>query len=914
MFIGQLFKHWTYQVFAPGSLLRDKYAAFRSLLEHDDASLARIADLEEIHYGDRVVDWAMVKRLCEELSLSVERCVRDLQRMSPTRYMTLLEYFHKIDFYVKLGLDLPEPALSPPYTVALDDCPSDAPFPESLVGGKAHGLIRAGAAGCPTPPGFVITTNAYEYFLEVANLRDPIREKLSRVELGDPETVRDAAETLYRLVRDADLPEVVQEELGGRLDRLALQAEASGLLRPPDAHDRPDAPLRRRMRVAARSSAVGEDGAKSFAGQFDTLLHIVPDDLACGYKEVIASRYTVSAITYRVRAGLADEETPMAVLVMPMVNAHASGVALSRDTARTRAHSVGVYVVEGTGDALVDGSQTGQTFHVDRDAEDALALAPMRSQPPLLRTGEAVREIARYAVRLEHAERDAQTDQAHAVREMEWAEDAQGRIWVLQSRPYIDAPHATGSVPDKAAEPASSTRQAPPPLPPLPEDVAPLLQDLAVAAPGAAVGLVHHMRAAELTAAGMLTPSALEPLARFTPPETAADQAPACAPPSPGTTTPSIPEGVVLVAPSLAPSLAGQAHRLAGVVAAAGSRASHFASIARELGLPVFVSPEADPFAALPHGEPVTLALSPTSRRGVALPGARPELVPERATAPPLQNTPVGERLAAIIPRVAPLRLTSPEAPEFAPEGCRSFHDLVRFVHEKSVSEMFSLVDKGGRAMTRAKKLETTLPLTLYVLDLGDGLFPHARQHAVIKPEDINSAPLWALWWGLADEEAVWSESLHHADWEAMDRVSAGVFMEGIKDAKSLASYAVISANYLHMMIRFGYHFSVLDCVCGPEAKNNYINFRFQGGGAAFEQRLRRITLIERALSHFGFAITRRGDLLEANLAREGEQVIQRRLAMLGYLMAMTRMLDMQLTDDEAAERAYQAFLAKTDR
>ncbi len=52
MLVTQLFKHWTYQVFAPGTLLRRKYEAFKSLLRHDAIALELIADLEELFYGE----------------------------------------------------------------------------------------------------------------------------------------------------------------------------------------------------------------------------------------------------------------------------------------------------------------------------------------------------------------------------------------------------------------------------------------------------------------------------------------------------------------------------------------------------------------------------------------------------------------------------------------------------------------------------------------------------------------------------------------------------------------------------------------------------------------------------------------------------------------------------------------------
>ncbi|TVM16428.1 pyruvate, water dikinase [Oceanidesulfovibrio indonesiensis] len=837
--IGQLFKHWTYQVFAPGSLLRAKYTAFKSLLEQDDYAMQRIADLEEIHYGGRLVDWAMIRSLCDELSGSVEQCVRELMEMSPTRYMGLMEFFRKIDFYVRMGVDLPEPNLAPPYVIPLAGAAGDI----ALAGGKAAAIARA-AARVPTPPGLVLTTRAFEYFLETAALRDPIKAALSRVDLADSETVRVASQTLVPLVRNAEMPKAAVEELKRALPILEQETRDMGLARD-DAE----------VRFAVRSSGVFEDGSRSFAGQFESVLNVPASGLVDACKEVLASRYHQSAIAYRVRAGLADEETPMAVLVMPMIDARNAGVVLSRDASRGGARRAGIYVVDGPGQSLVDGSRSGLTYQVERDENDALSLAPTTTPPPLLRTGDSLLDLARYAVRLEQAAAEEENAEAlPPAREIEWVEDVSGSLWVLQSRPYA-------GLEEVDSRPAKE-----------PEDVpdAPVLADLEVAAPGAGAGVVVH-------ALGV--------------PET------------------SPPEGAVLVTATLPPQLASFVHLLSGVVSGAGSRASHLASVAREHGCPVFVSTDQDPFAALPEGSEVTL--SHRRGRGRVHAGRLEALAGEKRPELHLEETPAGKRLAAVMPRISPLNLTNPDSLEFAPEHCRSLHDLIRFVHEKSVAEMFSLVDKGGRSMTRSKKLKTDLPIVLYVLDLEGGLFPSAAQSTEITQDDIASVPLWAVWWGLSDQEADWSQGMTHVDWAEFDRVSAGIFS---KDAKFLASYAVISAHYMHMMIRFGYHFSVLDSMCGPDAKNNYINFRFQGGGAPYAQRRRRLEFIRRILSHYEFEIEIRGDMLEAQLKRQSEGMTQRRLAMLGYLMAVTRLLDMALVDDQATESALATFLRKTDR
>jgi phosphoenolpyruvate synthase/pyruvate phosphate dikinase len=50
------------------------------------------------------------------------------------------------------------------------------------------------------------------------------------------------------------------------------------------------------MRFAVRSSAVGEDGSLSFAGQHQTVLNSDLDGLVAAYRQVIASKYSARAL------------------------------------------------------------------------------------------------------------------------------------------------------------------------------------------------------------------------------------------------------------------------------------------------------------------------------------------------------------------------------------------------------------------------------------------------------------------------------------------------------------------------------------------------------------------------------------------------------------------------------------------
>ena len=68
MFISKLFKHWTYQVFSPGTVLRGKYEAFKSLLRNDKRAHELMAELEEIYHNNIKVDFKVIEDKYKDLS------------------------------------------------------------------------------------------------------------------------------------------------------------------------------------------------------------------------------------------------------------------------------------------------------------------------------------------------------------------------------------------------------------------------------------------------------------------------------------------------------------------------------------------------------------------------------------------------------------------------------------------------------------------------------------------------------------------------------------------------------------------------------------------------------------------------------------------------------------------------------
>ena len=85
------------------------------------------------------------------------------------------------------------------------------------------------------------------------------------------------------------------------------------------------------MAIAVRSSAVGEGGEKTFAGQFTSILNVPVDQVVNAYKRVVAGRFSERALFYRLSAGLPEMESPMAVLCLGVVRASSAGNLYTRD-------------------------------------------------------------------------------------------------------------------------------------------------------------------------------------------------------------------------------------------------------------------------------------------------------------------------------------------------------------------------------------------------------------------------------------------------------------------------------------------------------------------------------------------------------------------------------------------------------
>jgi pyruvate,water dikinase len=264
--------------------------------------------------------------------------------------------------------------------------------------------------------------------------------------------------------------------------------------------------------------------------------------------------------------------------------------------------------------------------------------------------------------------------------------------------------------------------------------------------------------------------------------------------------------------------------------------------------------------------------------------------------------------LRSMLDYITPLHLLDPSAPEFRPQSCRSLHDIIRYCHEKAVQIMFGLGGISGNTATHCRKLATDLPLDIYLLDVG-GAFA-GNQSDAISPQTLHAAPFLALWQGLSHPGVDWHNHLHF-DWKGFsDMTMSGGVSLGV--SKEFASYAVVSPDYLNLNMRFGFHFALLDCLCGAASRANYCQLRFAGGGGDYQGKVVRITLLQRILERLDFEVRIRGDLLDARLMGLPAMALTVVLIQVGRLLGVTKLLDMTLRTEDVDSFVEQFFQERT--
>jgi pyruvate,water dikinase len=819
-------------------LLQEKFTHFRQLLENNNQALETMADMEEKLSGDYVFDSSYLYSRVDLLGKQISGMVTSLNLLTQNRYSDLVPIAERLQQEMLEVLETVPTIPDTPFILplsALDQTLAPA------VGGKMANLGEIGnRIGLPVPQGFAITAAAYKRFLESSSLAADIEAKLSEASIQDLDTLKTISRELQTMVRQAPLPPDLEDAI--------VQA---GQALPTHW-------------LAVRSSAVGEDTEFSFAGQFATLLNVDAASLPEHYKEIVASKFTSRAIFYWKYQQFSVNALPMAVGVLAMVPARASGVMFSLDPHAPQEDTVMVSSVWGLGKYAVDGTVSPDLFTVSRQdpypiikrrvpqkpvalacgpegGVQEITLEPQQAQAPSL-TDDQVRTLADIALELE--------EQFGVPQDIEWTVGEAGNIIILQSRPLRIS---TPAFAEEAREP-------------LPEPLAPPLLHYGIrAVGGAAAGRVHHFLHDEDVS--------------------------------------GIPPGAVVVARQPSARLVLVMDRISAIITEVGSPTDHMTILAREFRIPTLVE-VGGATKVLHSGQLVTV----DADAALIYPGIIPELL-QRKVHPDEEwrADPVYQKLRRILQIITRLNLLDPESPEFQAKNCRTLHDITRFSHEKAMDAMFIPDMEKALESNRVCRLKTDLPINLFILDLGGGLKVTGQEQ--VTEDDIVSRPFLALLRGFHHPGVTWAGQVA-PDLRGFISVFANTMYDTAKAERGLGgkSFAIVTENYLNFNSRIGYHFGIVDAYISEEKNDNYISFQFKGGAAQIDRRERRARLVKQILDDLGFKAQTKGDLVQGRLVKLSLMETEQTLELAGLLIAFCRQLDLALASDAVMERVLTAF------
>lgn len=212
-----------------------------------------------------------------------------------------------------------------------------------IAGGKGASLGEMTQAGIPVPPGFVVMAQAFDQFLEQAEIKADVEAILNQVNHKDVNSVENASGEIQSIIKSAEMPEEIQNEIEKSFSVL-------------------DAEL-----VAVRSSATAEDSSSaSWAGELESYLNTNQDTLLENVKNCWASLFTPRAIFYRFEKKLHLEEVSVAVVIQKMIQSEVSGIVFTVHPVTEDKNQMVIEAGWGLGEAIVGGIITPDTFVIDK--------------------------------------------------------------------------------------------------------------------------------------------------------------------------------------------------------------------------------------------------------------------------------------------------------------------------------------------------------------------------------------------------------------------------------------------------------------------------------------------------------------------------------------------------------------------
>ncbi len=317
----------------------------------------------------------------------------------------------------------------------------------AIAGGKGANLAEMYNLGLPVPPAFIVTAQAYKYFLDKSRLADRIFKILNEIDINNTEHLETKSKEIRDLIISSKVPEDLREEIAEAYDIVNVNEDIikgtdSDLYSILKAGKEP-------AFVSVRSSATAEDLATaSFAGQQDSYLNVKgDDDLIDKIRKCWASLFTARAVYYREKLGFDHEKVLIAVVVQRMINSDKSGVAFTINPATNNKDELIIEAGFGLGEGIVSGAIAPDYYVIDKNnikikdikiktqhfifkrdpsGKTVKAELELKKQNQQVMTRDEIISLANYMIQIE--------EHYNHPQDIEFAIESE-KIYILQSRP-----------------------------------------------------------------------------------------------------------------------------------------------------------------------------------------------------------------------------------------------------------------------------------------------------------------------------------------------------------------------------------------------------------------------------------------------------------------------------------------------
>lgn len=237
----------------------------------------------------------------------------------------------------------------------------------NVAGGKGANLAEIYNLKISVPPGFVVTAQAYDFFIKKAGLAEKIKNLLGKINYEDTEQLNKVTGEIRTMIEKSSFSKEMEEEI---LEAYDVLGSEESYVKDKSANylvkKSPEPPF-----VAVRSSATTEDLADaSFAGQQETFLNVKGNEsLLISIKKCFSSLFTPRATYYRQKKGFVHEKSSLAVIVQKMINSDKSGVIFSKDPSMKNENII-IEAVFGLGEGIVSGEITPDRYIVKQKSSN----------------------------------------------------------------------------------------------------------------------------------------------------------------------------------------------------------------------------------------------------------------------------------------------------------------------------------------------------------------------------------------------------------------------------------------------------------------------------------------------------------------------------------------------------------------